>query len=201
MNLVKKKVFEIVAGDYIDGFGEVLNIRKNNIRTQFDFKLEGKEYFKSFMNNMTLYCSCKQLTLSDNEIELDVESLKNGRIIAKCSCGGKVDCVYEGEVSETYHYFCECGSSLSIDGYSLDSYMEALMENDLMNNIISEIVEMAKEGVKEVLIAYNLKGELSICETYQVDYVDENLQVGTIDLEAYSTYEDIKEELENMLED
>ena len=70
-----------------------------------------------------------------------------------------------------------------------------------MEKLINELVEMAREGEKEVLIAYNLKGELSIEEGYQVNYIDENLQVGVIDLEAYNTKEDIKEELENMLED
>lgn len=70
-----------------------------------------------------------------------------------------------------------------------------------MEKLINELVEMAREGEKEVLIAYNLKGELSIYENYQIDYIDENLQVGVIDLEAYNTKEDIKEELEDMLED
>lgn len=70
-----------------------------------------------------------------------------------------------------------------------------------MEKLINELVEMAREGEKEVLIAYNLKEELSIYESYQIDYIDENFQVGLIDLEVYSTYEDIKEELEYMLED
>lgn len=70
-----------------------------------------------------------------------------------------------------------------------------------MEKLINELVEMAKNGEMEVLIAYNLKGQLGIYEKYQVDYIDKNFQVGLIDLEVYSTYEDIKEELEYMLED
>lgn len=70
-----------------------------------------------------------------------------------------------------------------------------------MKSLVNELVEMAREGEKEVLIAYNLKGDLSVYDRYQVDYIDESFQVGTIDLEAYNTKEDIKEELESMLED
>lgn len=70
-----------------------------------------------------------------------------------------------------------------------------------MEKLTNELVEMANEGVKEVLIAYNLNGELSVEHMYQIDYIDKNLQVGTIDLEVYNTCEDIKEELNCMLED
>lgn len=70
-----------------------------------------------------------------------------------------------------------------------------------MEKLINELMEMASEGAREVLIAYNLNGELSVEHMYQVDYIDKNLQVGTIDLEAYNTCEDIKEELNYMLED
>ena len=70
-----------------------------------------------------------------------------------------------------------------------------------MEKLINELVEMARDGEGEVLIAYNFKGELSIYEGYQVNYIDKNLQVGVIDLDIYSTKDDIKEELEYMLED
>ena len=70
-----------------------------------------------------------------------------------------------------------------------------------MERLVNNLVKMARDGEGEVLMAYNLKGELSIYEGYQVNYIDKNLQVGLIDLDIYSTYEDIKEELEYMLED
>lgn len=126
MDLFEKKVVEIKVGDYVEGFGEVLNIKKNNIRTQFDFSFEGREYFKTFMNSMSLYCTCKPSSVTTDEIRLDEIELKNGCIIPKCTCGGHIDCIYEGEVTETYHYFCECGAALVIDGYSIDAAMDAL---------------------------------------------------------------------------
>lgn len=124
MSLFEKKVTKIEIGDYVEGFGEVLNIRKNNIRTQFDFRFEGREYFKIFMNNMSLYCDCKPSNITSNEIRFDEKELKSGCVVPKCTCGGHIDYMYEGEVTETYHYFCECGATLVIDGYSMDALQD-----------------------------------------------------------------------------
>lgn len=68
-----------------------------------------------------------------------------------------------------------------------------------MEKIIKDLVEMANEGEQEVLIAYNKNNSLGIYDKYQVDYIDESYQRGLINLEVYSTYEDIKEEIEDML--
>ncbi len=68
-----------------------------------------------------------------------------------------------------------------------------------MEKIIKDLVEMANEGEQEVLIAYNKNNSLGIYDKYQVDYIDESYQIGLINLEVYSTYEDIKEEIEDML--
>jgi len=68
-----------------------------------------------------------------------------------------------------------------------------------MNKMINELVEMAQEGYKKVLIAYNKKNRLDIYEPYQVDYIPKDYQLGLLDLEAYSTYEEIKEEIECMI--
>lgn len=70
-----------------------------------------------------------------------------------------------------------------------------------MERLVNNLVKMARDGEGKVLIAYNFKGELNVYEGYQVNYIDKNLQLGTIDLDIYSTKEDIKEELESMLED
>ncbi len=53
--------------------------------------------------------------------------------------------------------------------------------------------------MQKVLIAYNLRNELNIEHMYQVDYIPEEYQVGVLNLEVYNNYEDIKEELNNML--
>ena len=68
-----------------------------------------------------------------------------------------------------------------------------------MNKMINELVEMAQEGYKKVLIAYNKKNGLDIYEPYQVDYIPKDYQLGLLDLEAYSTYKEIKEEIECMI--
>lgn len=124
MYLFEKRVTEIIVGDFIEGFGEVVEIRKSGVRTQFQFE----DKFKSFMNSMTVYCCKRDFEECNNEIRLCKESLKEGMVIAKCGCGGKIECIYEGEVFETYNYFCECGASLTIDGYSIDAAMDALMD-------------------------------------------------------------------------
>ena len=67
------------------------------------------------------------------------------------------------------------------------------------DKIVNELVELASEGKKSMLVNYNLAWELSISETNQEKYIDDIYVIGTIDLEAYNTFDDIKEEVEFML--
>ena len=67
-----------------------------------------------------------------------------------------------------------------------------------MDEIINDLVELASEGIKEVQLVLNLRGRLSIhfaCDKVSSEYV-----IGNINLEAYNTYEEIKEEIKYMLE-
>lgn len=69
-----------------------------------------------------------------------------------------------------------------------------------MEKIIKELVEMANEGQKNMLVVYNKNNELSLNYVSDKSVIDDEYIIGEIDLEVYNTYEDIKEELENMME-
>lgn len=69
-----------------------------------------------------------------------------------------------------------------------------------MEKIIKELVEMANEGQKNMLVVYNKNNELSLNYVSDKSIIDDEYIIGEIDLEVYNTYEDIKEELENMME-
>ena len=67
-----------------------------------------------------------------------------------------------------------------------------------MDEIINDLVELASEGIKEVQLVLNLRGRLSI--HFAWDKVSSEYVIGNINLEAYNTYEEIKEEIKYMLE-
>lgn len=62
-----------------------------------------------------------------------------------------------------------------------------------------ELVELANEKCKEVLVVYNKKGELSLNYVTDRPGIPKGYIVGSIDLEIYRTYEDIEEELNSMI--
>lgn len=70
-----------------------------------------------------------------------------------------------------------------------------------MEKIMNELVELANEGKKEMLVSYkkDMK-DITINNTCDRILIDDKFIIGTIDLETYNTYEDIKEELEYMIE-
>ncbi|WP_317412658.1 hypothetical protein [Clostridium baratii] len=68
-----------------------------------------------------------------------------------------------------------------------------------MEKIIKELVELANEKCKEVLVVYNKKGELSLNYVTDRPGIPKGYIVGSIDLEIYRTYEDIEEELNSMI--
>ena len=67
-----------------------------------------------------------------------------------------------------------------------------------MDKIINDLVELANEGKKVMVLALNLKGKLTINDVW--DKVPQEYVIGEIDLETYNTYDDIKEEIKYMLE-
>lgn len=69
-----------------------------------------------------------------------------------------------------------------------------------MKKILKELVEMSKEGSKEVGIAYNKNNEVSIYDIYSYEYIEDDFKIGTLNLEVYNTYKDIEKEIEWMIE-
>lgn len=69
-----------------------------------------------------------------------------------------------------------------------------------MKNIINDLIELANEGKKEMLICYTKDfKELTLSNIWDKSLIDEEYIVGTINLEVYNTYEDIVEEINQML--
>lgn len=69
-----------------------------------------------------------------------------------------------------------------------------------MKKILQELVEMSKEGSKEVGIAYDKNNEVSIYDIYSYEYIEDYFKIGTLNLEVYNTYKDIEKEIEWMIE-
>ncbi|GIM32979.1 hypothetical protein [Paraclostridium bifermentans] len=69
-----------------------------------------------------------------------------------------------------------------------------------MEKIIKELVELASEGQKDMLIVRGKRDGLTLNFVSDKPVIDEEYIVGEINLEVYNTYEDIKEEIESMLE-
>lgn len=69
-----------------------------------------------------------------------------------------------------------------------------------MKKILKELVEMSKEGSKEVGIAYNKNNKVSIYDIYSYEYIEGDFKIGTLNLEVYNTYKDIEKEIEWMIE-
>lgn len=69
-----------------------------------------------------------------------------------------------------------------------------------MKKILKELIEMSKEGSKEVGIAYNKNNEVSIYDIYSYQYIEDDFKIGTLNLEVYNTYKDIEKEIEWMIE-
>ena len=71
-----------------------------------------------------------------------------------------------------------------------------------MKKLINELVEMANEGYDEILLVYNKKfNSIGIYFTEDEKVIPKEYIIGTLDLSVYNTFDDIKEELESMLND
>ena len=68
-----------------------------------------------------------------------------------------------------------------------------------MEKIIKELVEMANEGQDKMLLVYNQNGEVSLNFVSDKPCIPDECIIGEINLEVYNTYEDIKEEIGDML--
>lgn len=60
----------------------------------------------------------------ENKINFDIEDLKQSILNPICTCGGHVECCYDGEYSENYYFTCECGATETLNGYILDSLVD-----------------------------------------------------------------------------
>ena len=71
-----------------------------------------------------------------------------------------------------------------------------------MEKLINELVEMANEGYEEVIIAWDKNfSNISVNLLENKKTIPEEYIIGTLDLSIYNSYDDIKEEIESMLED
>ena len=71
-----------------------------------------------------------------------------------------------------------------------------------MEKLINELVEMAENGYDEILLVWNKKFNcIGIYFIEDEKVIPTDYIIGTLDLSIYNTYDDIKEEIESMLED
>ena len=71
-----------------------------------------------------------------------------------------------------------------------------------MEKLINELVEMANEGYEEVIIAWDKNfSNISVNLLEDKKAIPEEYIIGTLDLSVYNSYDDIKEEIEAILED
>lgn len=69
-----------------------------------------------------------------------------------------------------------------------------------MEKLINELVEMAEEGYDEILLVRNKKfNSIGIYFTEDEKVIPKEYIIGTLDLLVYNTYDDIKEEIESMI--
>ena len=71
-----------------------------------------------------------------------------------------------------------------------------------MEKLINELVEMSNEGYEEVIIAWDKNfSNISVNLLENKKTIPEEYIIDTLDLSVYNSYDDIKEEIESMLED
>lgn len=69
-----------------------------------------------------------------------------------------------------------------------------------MEKLINELVEMANEGYEEVIIAWNKNfSNISVNLLENKKAIPEEYIIDTLDLSVYNSYNDIKEEIESMI--
>ena len=66
----------------------------------------------------------KPNVLNFGSFAFKMEDLRQAILNPVCSCGGKIECYYDGEYSEDYTFTCECGAKEVLNGYWLDSLVE-----------------------------------------------------------------------------
>lgn len=69
-----------------------------------------------------------------------------------------------------------------------------------MDKVIKDLVELSSEGKKDMLITRNRKGNITLNYVSDSQLINKEDIIGAINLEVYNTYEDIKEEIESMLD-
>ena len=71
-----------------------------------------------------------------------------------------------------------------------------------MEKLINELLEMAEEGYEEVIIAWDKKfNNISVNLLENKKAIPEEYIIDTLDLSIYNTYDDIKDEIESMIND
>lgn len=71
-----------------------------------------------------------------------------------------------------------------------------------MEKLINELLEMAEEGYAEILLAWDKTFKhITIYFIEDMKVIPSEYIIGTLDLSVYNTFDDIKEEIESMLED
>ena len=71
-----------------------------------------------------------------------------------------------------------------------------------MEKLINELLKMAEEGYEEVIIAWDKNfNNISVNLLENKKAIPEEYIIDTLDLSVYNSYNDIKEEIESMLED
>ena len=69
-----------------------------------------------------------------------------------------------------------------------------------MEKLINELVEMANEGYEEVIIAWDKNfSNISVNLLDNKKAIPEEYIIDTLDLSIYNSYNDIKEEIESMI--
>ena len=69
-----------------------------------------------------------------------------------------------------------------------------------MEKLINELVEMAEEGYEEVIIAWDKNfNNISVNLLENKKAIPEEYIIDTLDLSIYNSYNDIKEEIESMI--
>ena len=71
-----------------------------------------------------------------------------------------------------------------------------------MEKLINELLEMVEEGYEEVIIAWDKNfNNISVNLLENKKAIPEEYIIDTLDLSVYNSYNDIKEEIESMIND